>query len=208
MERDGDEPLLGAVVQVPLDAPPLGVARGDDPRARIGQVAHRAAQVGDVADDRDDLVGAGRSRSHLELALLAQVGAEGVLDRRELPLLERGADAVHQPLGDVCGQQLVGGRADDLVGRVRELRRVAADLEVGAVGPQPQEQVGQCVEQRLVACLDRCGNPFHAAIVVGGVAAAAVSPGRVASRSPGSCGRWRTGRRGASSGAPPCRSDG
>ena len=73
-------------------------------------------------------------------------------------------------LGDVGGQQLVRGRADDLVGRVRELRRVAADLEVGAVGPQAQEQVGQSVEQRLVACLDRCGNPLHAAIVDGVVA--------------------------------------
>ena len=62
MERDGHEPLLGAVVQVALDAAPLGVAGGDDPRAGVGQVAHRAAQLGDVADDGNDLVGAGRER--------------------------------------------------------------------------------------------------------------------------------------------------
>ena len=30
-EREGHEPLLGAVVEVALDPPPLGVARDDDP---------------------------------------------------------------------------------------------------------------------------------------------------------------------------------
>ena len=73
------------------------------------------------------------------------------------------------------GQEFVRGRADDLVRRVRELRRVAADLEVGAVGPQAQEQVGQCVEQRFVACVDRCGSPLHVAIVDGGVAGASLA---------------------------------
>ena len=142
MERDGHEPLLGAVVQVALDTAPLGVAGGDDPRPGVGQIPHRATQLGDVAHDGDHFVRPGRSRSHLELALVAQVGAKRVLDRGEPALLERRADALHQALGDVRGQELVRGRADDLGRRVCELRRVAADLEVGAVGPQAQEQVG------------------------------------------------------------------
>ena len=46
-EREGerDEPLLRAVVQVPLEAPPLGVARLDEPHARaaeLGLVPQRA----------------------------------------------------------------------------------------------------------------------------------------------------------------------
>ena len=69
MESDGHEPLLGSVVQVPLDPAPLGIARCHDPRARVGQVAHRAAQVGDVAHDGDHLVRPGRGDTDLELAL-------------------------------------------------------------------------------------------------------------------------------------------
>ena len=135
VEGDGHEPLLRAVVQVPLDAPPLGVARGDDSRTEVGQVAHRAAELGDVAHDRHDFVGAGRRDTHLELALVPELGAEAVLDGRQPALLERGAHALHQPLGDVRRQQLLHGRTDDPVGRVDQLRRVAADLEIGAVRP-------------------------------------------------------------------------
>jgi hypothetical protein len=135
VERNGHEPLLGTVVQVSLDAAALGVARGHDPRARVGHVTHRAAQLGDVAHDRNDLVGAGRSDTRLELALVPEAGAEGVLDRRQPALVERRPDALHQRLGDVRGQQLMHGRADDPVGHVDELRRVAADLEVRAVRP-------------------------------------------------------------------------
>ena len=41
--------------------------------------------------------------------------------------------------------------------------------------PAAAEQVGQCVEQRPVARLDRCGRPFHAAIVDGCVAGASLA---------------------------------
>ena len=39
-ERKGHQALLGAVVQVALDAPALGVACLDDPRARVAQAGH------------------------------------------------------------------------------------------------------------------------------------------------------------------------
>jgi len=35
LERQGDEPLLGAVVEVALDPAPLLVGGGDDPSARL-----------------------------------------------------------------------------------------------------------------------------------------------------------------------------
>ena len=47
-ERDGerDEPLLGAVVEVALDPPPLGVGRGDDPAARRAYLGELGAHLG------------------------------------------------------------------------------------------------------------------------------------------------------------------
>ena len=44
--RDRDEPLLGAVVEVALDPPPLGVGRLDQPRARRLQLDQPGAQLG------------------------------------------------------------------------------------------------------------------------------------------------------------------
>ena len=85
MERDRHEPLLGAVVQVALDPPPLGIAGRDDARARFGQVPHRLAKVGDVADDGEHLVRTGGARSHLEVALVARVRGRGYSTVASLP---------------------------------------------------------------------------------------------------------------------------
>ena len=52
LERDGDEPLLGAVVEVALEAPAGGVAGLDDARARGGQLV---ARVGARERERDEL---------------------------------------------------------------------------------------------------------------------------------------------------------
>ena len=56
VERERDEPLLRAVVQVALEPAALGVARLDDPRARGGEILARlrvgerlAGQLGEVA---------------------------------------------------------------------------------------------------------------------------------------------------------------
>ena len=77
-------------------------------------------QVGDVADDRDNFVLGGRGDSNLEVALLAEMGAEPVLDGREPAGLERGADARHQLLRDFRREHVADPRADDDVRRVRE----------------------------------------------------------------------------------------
>ena len=42
LERDGDEPLLRAVVEVALQPPPLRVARGDEALARGAQLREPA----------------------------------------------------------------------------------------------------------------------------------------------------------------------
>ena len=47
-ERERDEPLLGAVVEVALEPPPLDVARLDDARARAPQLVLVELALGDV----------------------------------------------------------------------------------------------------------------------------------------------------------------
>ncbi len=93
------------------------------------------------------------------------MGAEPVLDRREPAGLERRLDARHQLPGDLGWKQVGDPRAENDVRRVCEARDIARELEVGAVRPQPQQQVGKCVEQRAVARLDRRGDPVHPIIV-------------------------------------------
>ena len=45
-ERHRDEPLLGTIVEVPLEAPPLGVPRLDDTGTRFAQVVEMRAELG------------------------------------------------------------------------------------------------------------------------------------------------------------------
>ena len=167
VERDGDESLLRPVVQVALDAPPLGVSRCHQPGARLLQLARYFVQIRDVADDRDDFVLGGGRDSNLEVAILTEMGPEPVLDRREPAGLERRADARHQLLRDLRWEHVADRRADDHVRRIREARDITGDLEVGAVRPQPQQQIGKRVEQRLEARLNRGGDRVHSFIVDG-----------------------------------------
>ena len=67
-ERDRHEPLLGAVVQVALQPATLLVGRLDDPRPRATDLGLDGSHVGEVADDRGDLVRAARRDPCLELA--------------------------------------------------------------------------------------------------------------------------------------------
>ena len=63
-ERDRDEALLRAVVEVALEPPPLGVADLDEPRARGGELLVRVGvgqrlsdEVGEVAQPLLDALG-------------------------------------------------------------------------------------------------------------------------------------------------------
>ena len=61
-ERERDEPLLRAVVQVPLEPPALVVAGFDDARARGAQLRLLRLALGDVGAADDELVGRLRER--------------------------------------------------------------------------------------------------------------------------------------------------
>ena len=69
-QRERDEPLLRAVVQVALQPPALGVARGDDARARRGELRARLGVGqrlgGELGEVRDPLLGAGRRRLRVD----------------------------------------------------------------------------------------------------------------------------------------------
>ena len=70
-QRQRDEPLLRAVVQVALQPPPLGVAGLDDARARGGEIGARL-RIGqrlrrELGEVRDPLLGARRERSSVTL---------------------------------------------------------------------------------------------------------------------------------------------
>ena len=120
MERDRDQALLRPVVQVSLDATAFLVAGRDDPRTRLGQFSHRLAQVGDVADDRDDLVAPAGDDAGLEILERAVDGPQPVVRGRERARLERRSDRAHQGRRDGFGEDLDEGAPDDLVGRVGE----------------------------------------------------------------------------------------
>src|SRR6266513_2919985 len=68
-EREGDEPLLRAVVEVALEPAAFRVRRLDDARARLADLMLLLLAVGDLADDRDDLVRGARDHARLVLAL-------------------------------------------------------------------------------------------------------------------------------------------
>jgi hypothetical protein len=130
VQGDRDEPLLGAVVEVPLDAPPLRVPRGDDACARLGQVPHRLAQVGDVAHDRNDLVGAAGHDARLEVLDRAVDRPQPVIGRRQLTRVERAGHRVEQRARDRVREELRERPPEHLARRVRQPAHVAGELEV------------------------------------------------------------------------------
>ena len=47
VQGEGDETLLGAVVEVALESPPLGVGGVHDPRPRVSGLLELSAQLGE-----------------------------------------------------------------------------------------------------------------------------------------------------------------
>ena len=89
-ERERDEPLLRAVVQVPLEPPPLGVAGLDEPHARAAELGLVPRALADVEARQEQPRVALR---HLDLrerpldhdlaaAVAAAIGARAGRDRR------------------------------------------------------------------------------------------------------------------------------
>ena len=100
VEREADELLLGAVVEVALDPPPRGVARLDDPQPREPQLLHARLQVGlqALVVDRQRR---GRRGRHDQLGRGVERGV--VDDRREPPAVavDRGPRPARAGLGQL-----------------------------------------------------------------------------------------------------------
>ena len=166
-QRERDEPLLGAVVKIALDASPRGVRGLDDPRARGGQLLtrihvreRRGDQLGEAADPH---LGPGRERvrqlaghhdrapeatGHIDRSSYHRVDPELAQPRRELAL---DVGVVVHALGAPASVELRGHRLalhrDALADRERRraARRPGADHRREARRPRS----GSC----------RCSSP-------------------------------------------------
>ena len=98
VQRERHQPLLGAVVEVPLDAPPLVVCRRDDARARVLELRHLRGELG---------VGIRAEQLQREPAVESSEGAQGgdpdeQDERTEGHQRKRLAERVHaQPLDPI-----------------------------------------------------------------------------------------------------------
>ena len=128
LQRD-DQPLLRAVVEVPLEPAPLRITRPDEAVVRSPQLALGTPQLGGVADDRDDLVVVDRHDPRLELALVASDRRQHVAECLQPAALERLVDRRHQRAGDVRREQLVHLPPDDALGWVGEQLGVADEVD-------------------------------------------------------------------------------
>src|SRR5207244_6984739 len=112
-QRERDQALLGAVVQVALEPAPLGITGLDDARTRRLELDEAVAQLRlepleldlgllslrDVPDDDHDLVRAAPDDPALDVAQAA-APLDLVLDGDDLARVEGAPDAVHDDLGD------------------------------------------------------------------------------------------------------------
>ena len=149
-----DQPLLRAVVEVPLEPPPLRVAGTHEPIVRGAKLALRLPELGRVPHDRHDLVVVDRHHPGLELAPVAADRRQHVAERLQLARLERLPDRRHEGLGDLRRQQVFHPAADDVLPRIGEELGVADEVDVDAVGRDAEHQVGDGVEQGAHARLD------------------------------------------------------
>ena len=151
LERDRDEPLLGAVVEVALEPAALGVARRHDPLARRPQLHDARAQLGleALALDRDV-----RGRAH-HLQQLRLVRQRRVVDERG-DVLAVVVDERHRPPRARLGQ--------------RHRRPVGVDVGVEARQPvgEHERRVAERLRQHLAepresgALLERDDEVAHA----------------------------------------------
>ena len=125
--RDRDEPLLGAVVQIALDSPPLGVGRLDQPRARRLELEQPRPELGleALVLERE---ARGRAHGPHELGVVLQHG-------------------VVQQHGDRLSVALDERRAAPAV-VIRELDRSAVGVDVALLGSEPEGELERRVAQR------------------------------------------------------------
>ena len=152
-DRERDEPLLRAVVEVALEPPPLAVAGGDHARPRRGELLARLGvgeRLGDELGERGDAVlgpgreGVGADARHDDRA--PQLAVED--DRRADP----GGDAeLLQALGEAAGQAAVVVDALGLAAAA-DLRRERLTVELDPRAERHARHV------RLVPLADHVGG--------------------------------------------------
>ena len=148
-ERDRDEPLLGAVVEVALQPAALLVGRLDDPRPRAADLGLDGPHLREVADDRGDLVRAARGDPGLELAPAAgQVQGEVV--GLESTRFERIGRRLQRPVAGDREHRLVESAAHRHAGAIGRLgiRVLGGVGEVRAVAVEPDHPIRDRVDDR------------------------------------------------------------
>ena len=122
-ERQRDEPLLRAVVQVAFQSSPLRVRRFDDPGPRTPQLFLRSSLVREVADDRGHLVGPAGRDARLEVAPVA-----GQVEREEVGAQVAGS-------GVECGGATAVASASPAISSPRRLPIRSSDAAGGSPVP-------------------------------------------------------------------------
>ena len=128
-ERERDEPLLGAVVQVALQPPALLRAGLDDARAGGAQLLDAGAQLGLQPLVLHRQAGGGRDRAQ-QVGLLGQ--RHVVQDRADAPVLEHD----------------LGPRAHRIAVR-RQLDRMAVGVDPLALVLEPEDEIERAVAERV-----------------------------------------------------------
>ena len=146
-ERQRDEPLLRAVVQVALEPPPLRVGRLDETRARPAQLVLVALALRDVgAADQVVAVAVARERARppLDRQLAAADGAPRCLERHRVAGGDRGEEGLAHRLDVLRRDDEIpeepADRAVVVDSRRRGERRVDAAPVDRAVGVDGAEQ--------------------------------------------------------------------
>ena len=168
-EGERDEPLLGAVVEVPLQPPPLVIAGLHHPGPRRLELFEplterrlqtlalelRGVALGEIADEHDDFIFAAwddaclkEAREALELELVLE------LDRAGSALFESILDAVEHGTGNLTRKDVPHVPADHLVGRQDQIARtLCLDREVHTATGHAEHEIRQGVDDRPQARL-------------------------------------------------------
>ena len=136
---------------LPVDEREEARRRADDRATEVTlafEFARLPGEVGEVADDEDELVVPGGDDASLVLVLLAPE-VERVLDLLKARLGDRLPPGLEHEVGDLRGQPGVHAVPDDLVRRGREIL-LGVDLEapVDPVDPDPEDRVGDRGDER------------------------------------------------------------
>ena len=145
-ERHRDEPLLGAVVEVALQAAALGVGGGDDAGARALEVLHAGGELGVGAGAEQGARHGGVHRGQRADRRQRHERGEGA-QRHARQRLGEGVDGQRAQVGPVGEHRVVRGREEQ---PERERDRRDRDDEAQDPHREREEQVDEVLPRRRV----------------------------------------------------------